>query len=81
MSVGLIGAIGFSSGHSTLADYQFSDMFTNMNPNNLPLWPALFITIACGAVSGFHATQSPLMARCLENERNGRFGLLWCHDR
>ncbi len=31
-------------------------MFTNMNPNDLPLWPALFITIACGAISGFHAT-------------------------
>ncbi len=50
-----------------------SQMFTNMNPNDLPLWPALFITIACGAISGFHATQSPLMARCMENEKNGRF--------
>lgn len=37
-----------------------------------PLFPMLFITIACGAVSGFHATQSPLMARCLTNERQGR---------
>lgn len=36
------------------------------------LFPALFITIACGAVSGFHATQSPLMARCIGNERLGR---------
>ncbi|MFA0349754.1 carbon starvation CstA family protein, partial [Vibrio sp. 10N.222.55.C6] len=56
----------------------------------LPLWPALFITIACGAISGFHATQSPLMARCMENEKNGRFvfygamigegiiALIWC---
>ena len=32
----------------------------------------LFITIACGALSGFHATQSPMMARCLTNERQGR---------
>ena len=31
-----------------------------------------FVTIACGAISGFHATQSPLMARCLKNEKNGR---------
>ena len=37
-----------------------------------PLFPCLFITIACGAISGFHATQSPLMARCLKNEKMGR---------
>ena len=37
-----------------------------------PLIPALFITIACGAISGFHATQSPLMARCMKSERLAR---------
>ena len=37
-----------------------------------PFFPCLFITIACGAISGFHATQSPLMARCLKNEKLGR---------
>lgn len=90
MSVGLIVALGFSSEHTLLGDYELSMMFTNMNPNDLPLWPALFITIACGAISGFHATQSPLMARCVENESNGRFvfygamigegiiALIWC---
>lgn len=36
------------------------------------VFPALFITIACGAISGFHATQSPLMARCVKSERAGR---------
>ncbi|MBQ2107306.1 MAG: carbon starvation protein A, partial [Bacteroidales bacterium] len=36
------------------------------------IFPCLFITVACGAVSGFHATQSPLMARCLKNEKMGR---------
>ena len=36
------------------------------------IFPVLFITVACGAISGFHATQSPLMARCVENERMGR---------
>lgn len=36
------------------------------------IFPCLFITIACGAISGFHATQSPLMARCLTSERKGR---------
>jgi carbon starvation protein CstA len=45
---------------------------TNMHPKGLPMWPMLFITIACGAISGFHATQSPLMARCLPNEKYGR---------
>lgn len=37
-----------------------------------PLFPILFVTIACGAISGFHATQSPMMARCLSNERLAR---------
>jgi len=36
------------------------------------IWPYMFVTIACGAISGFHATQSPLMARCLKNEKLGR---------
>jgi carbon starvation protein CstA len=46
----------------------------NMHPkaDTLPLFPMLFITVACGAISGFHATQSPLMARCLKNEGDGR---------
>lgn len=39
---------------------------------NQPVFPCLFITIACGAISGFHATQSPMMARCLKNEKLGR---------
>lgn len=43
------------------------------SPENNPLFPMLFISIACGAISGFHATQSPLMARCMTNERQGRY--------
>ncbi|GAA0555245.1 carbon starvation CstA family protein [Chitinophaga japonensis] len=48
--------------------------FENMHirPDKFPVFPMLLITIACGAVSGFHATQSPLMARCIRNERQGR---------
>lgn len=46
--------------------------FTSHHPKGLPIFPFLCITIACGAISGFHATQSPLMSRCLENERRGR---------
>ena len=48
------------------------DGIQNMNPKAGSLFPCLFITIACGAISGFHATQSPLMARCLKNEKLGR---------
>ena len=46
--------------------------FTTHHPKGLPIFPFLCITIACGAISGFHGTQSPLMSRCLENERRGR---------
>jgi carbon starvation protein CstA len=42
------------------------------DPDKFPVFPMLFISIACGAISGFHATQSPLMARCIKNEREGR---------
>ncbi|AYV14400.1 MULTISPECIES: carbon starvation CstA family protein [Shewanella] len=90
MSVGLTIAIVLSSEHTLLPGFEAGDFLQNLNPDNAPLWPALFITIACGAVSGFHATQSPLMARCVENESNGRFvfygamigegiiALIWC---
>jgi len=48
--------------------------FTNQhsNPSSFPVFPMMFITIACGAISGFHSTQSPLMARCITNEKLGR---------
>ncbi|MBP7652621.1 carbon starvation protein A [Candidatus Dependentiae bacterium] len=46
--------------------------FQGMHPGKMPVWPFLFITIACGAISGFHATQSPIISRCLANEKHGR---------
>ena len=55
--------------------YEFlpnKDFSVNVHPGDLPLFPLLFITLSCGALSGFHSTQSPLMARCMRNERNGR---------
>ena len=42
------------------------------NPEKFPIVPMLFTTIACGALSGFHATQSPMMARCMTNEKQAR---------
>ena len=47
--------------------------FANQHPDGTPIWSFMFITVACGAISGFHATQSPLMARCLKSERQGHF--------
>jgi carbon starvation protein CstA len=50
------------------------DGLQNQHPDaaHNPIFPMMFISIACGAISGFHATQSPLMARCMTNERQGR---------
>lgn len=51
---------------------EFTEGFSNLHPKNLPIFPIMFVSIACGAISGFHATQSPLMARCIQNEKLGR---------
>lgn len=69
MAFGLMGAIFFGG-------YEVPEMTTfrnfQLNASSVPIVPTLFITIACGAISGFHATQSPLMARCVNNERECR---------
>ena len=55
--------------------------FYNMEPTGKPIWSFMFITVACGAISGFHATQSPLMARCMKSERQGHmvfYGAMVC---
>ena len=46
--------------------------FANMHPGNLPIFPLLFFTITCGALSGFHATQTPIISRTTQNENQGR---------
>ena len=51
---------------------ELTDGLASHHPQGLPVFPLLCITIACGAVSGFHGTQSPIMSRCLQNERDGR---------
>ncbi|HEY3370772.1 MAG TPA: carbon starvation protein A [Prolixibacteraceae bacterium] len=71
MAVGLTGALfikGYQIPELTL------DSLKNFHtePDKFPIFPMMFITIACGAISGFHATQSPLMARCITNEKQGR---------
>lgn len=67
VSVAMITVL-FTSG----AEFYPNLTLENLHPNKLPIFPLMFVTIACGAISGFHATQSPLMARCLANEKYGR---------
>ena len=44
----------------------------NLHPEGLPVWPYMFVTVACGAISGFHATQAPMVSKCMTEERAGR---------
>jgi len=71
MAVGLIIALFVKGYHipelNLTSIHNYHD-----NAEKFPIFPMLFITIACGAISGFHATQSPLMARCVTNEKFGR---------
>ena len=71
MAVGLITALFVKGYH--IPELSFENL-SNLHSegDKFPIFPMLFITVACGAISGFHATQSPLMARCLTNEKLGR---------
>ena len=71
MAVGLIIALFVKGFHIPELDI-LNIKNLHANSESFPIFPMLFITIACGAISGFHATQSPLMARCLKNEGSGR---------
>lgn len=70
MALGIGGATILNSGERPMLELW--DHFHNMHPGDLPIWPMMFITVACGALSGFHATQSPMMARCIKSEKHGR---------
>ena len=72
----IIMAIGVIIGIYTNPAFTIPELwnnFTNMHPAGTPVWAFMFITVACGAISGFHSTQSPLMARCMKSEKQGRF--------
>lgn len=73
MAVALLGVLffgdvsldmGFANGLGT--------RFSGAAAATHPVWPMMFVSIACGAISGFHATQSPMIARCLTNEKYAR---------
>lgn len=71
MALGLIIAL-------FIGDYRIPELSISNLKNfhseseSLPIFPMMFVSIACGAISGFHSTQSPLMARCVTNEKYGR---------
>jgi carbon starvation protein CstA len=66
MAVSVLGGIVF--GGYTIPEITLK----NLHPNGLPVWPFMFVTVACGAISGFHATQSPMIAKCITSEKQGR---------
>ena len=72
----IVMAIGVCFGIFTNPEYVIPEIWNNsanMHPDAKAVWPFMFITVACGAISGFHSTQSPLMARCMKSERQGHF--------
>ena len=88
MAIGLAGAmiIGHFNGSMVMPEMTLQ----NLHPSGLSIFPFLFTTIACGALSGFHSTQSPMMARCINRESEskrvfygamvveGIVALIWC---
>lgn len=87
MALGVGGSLLFSGNYHMP---EIWNNFSNHHPTDTPIWSFMFISIACGAISGFHATQSPMMARCCTSERQGRrifygamvaegiIALVWC---
>lgn len=66
MALGVAGGI-------ILEGYSIPEIqLANLHPASTPIWPMMFVSVACGAISGFHATQSPIMARCMVSEKDGR---------
>ena len=66
MAVGIL--LGIFMGGYTVPEISFQ----NLHPEGLSIWPFMFVTVACGAISGFHATQSPIISKCITSEREGR---------
>lgn len=70
----IITALGVSGSMLFSGKFEMPEVwncFSNMHAKGIAIWPFMCITVACGAISGFHATQSPMMARCCKNEYVG----------
>ena len=66
MAVGILGG-------TIIGGYHVPELtLQNLHPQGLPVWPYMFVTVACGAISGFHATQSPMISKCITSENVGR---------
>lgn len=72
MALGVFCMLVFGGYGASLPEITEGLQNTHPKASSTPIFPIMCITIACGAISGFHATQSPLMARCLKNETLGR---------
>lgn len=70
MAFSVLGGLGVQGYLTNIPE--FWTQLTWTHPHNLPMWPCMFVTVACGAISGFHATQSPMAAKCMINEKQGR---------
>ena len=70
MATGVLGGLIVSGRMMNLPE--MTAAMSIQHPDGTPVWAMMFVTVACGAVSGFHATQSPIMARCITNEKEGR---------
>ena len=68
MALAVLGGVLFSGGEFKIPELSLK----NLHPNGTPVWPYMFVTVACGAISGFHATQSPMIAKCITSEKTGR---------
>ena len=67
MAAGIVGVLIFSP------DYHIPEItLENLHPAGDSVWPFMFVTVACGAISGFHATQSPMISKCITSEKAGR---------
>ena len=71
MAIGVGGGI-FVNGSAANIPEVWTVLGKNMHPAGTGAWPMLFISVACGAISGFHSTQSPIMARCCKTEKDAR---------
>ena len=73
LGVGLMLVVGHFTGAHQMQEISLSSLRNwHSDPQHNVIFPMMFIVISCGAISGFHATQSPMMARCLKNERHAR---------
>lgn len=70
MALGIMFGMLFGVGGHVMPEMTLENLYPA--EDQLPIWPLMFITVACGAISGFHSTQSPMMARCLKSEHLAR---------